>query len=62
MTNGQRIRIRLKAFDYRVLDASAAEIVETAKRTGSKVAGPLPRPTRPWLKMAKSELRRFLGD
>ena len=46
MTNGQRIRIRLKAFDYRVLDASAAEIVETAKRTGSKVAGPIPLPTR----------------
>jgi small subunit ribosomal protein S10 len=43
---GQRIRIRLKAFDYRILDASAAEIVETAKRTGSKVTGPIPLPTR----------------
>ena len=42
----QKIRIRLKAFDYRVLDASAAEIVETAKRTGSKVTGPIPLPTR----------------
>jgi small subunit ribosomal protein S10 len=44
--NGQKIRIRLKAFDYRILDASASEIVETAKRTGSKVAGPIPLPTR----------------
>ena len=43
---GQRIRIRLKAFDYRILDTSAAEIVETAKRTGSKVTGPIPLPTR----------------
>src|SRR6187401_3007457 len=43
---GQRIRIRLKAFDFRILDASAAEIVETAKRTGSKVTGPIPLPTR----------------
>ena len=44
--NGQRIRIRLKAFDSRVLDASSAEIVETAKRTGARVAGPIPLPTR----------------
>ena len=36
MTNGQRIRIRLKGFDYRMLDQSAVEIVETAKRTGVK--------------------------
>ena len=42
----QKIRIRLKAFDYRILDASAAEIVETAKRTGSKVTGPIPLPTK----------------
>lgn len=42
----QRIRIRLKGFDYRLLDASAAEIVETAKRTGAKVAGPVPLPTK----------------
>jgi len=42
----QRIRIRLKAYDYRVLDKSTAEIVETAKRTGAKVAGPIPLPTR----------------
>ena len=46
MTNGQRIRIRLKAFDHRVLDQSSIEIVETAKRTGAKVAGPIPLPTR----------------
>ena len=39
MTNGQRIRIRLKAFDHRMLDQSAVEIVETAKRTGARVAG-----------------------
>ncbi len=44
--NGQRIRIRLKGYDYRVLDQSASEIVETAKRTGAKVAGPIPLPTR----------------
>ena len=43
---GQRIRIRLKAFDYRMLDASAQEIVETAKRTGAQVVGPIPLPTR----------------
>ena len=42
----QRIRIRLRAFDYRVLDKSTAEIVETAKRTGARVAGPIPLPTR----------------
>ena len=45
MTNGQRFRIRLKGFDYRMLDQSAVEIVETAKRTGAKVAGPIPLPT-----------------
>ena len=42
----QRIRIRLRAYDYRVLDKSTADIVETAKRTGAKVAGPIPLPTR----------------
>jgi small subunit ribosomal protein S10 len=42
---GQRIRIRLKAYDYRVLDSSTGEIVETAKRTGAQVAGPIPLPT-----------------
>ena len=41
----QRIRIRLRGFDYRVLDQSVAEIVETAKRTGARVAGPIPLPT-----------------
>ena len=46
MANGQRIRIRLKGFDYRMLDQSAVEIVETAKRTGAKVAGPIPLPTK----------------
>ncbi len=42
----QNIRIRLKAFDHRVLDASAAEIVSTAKRTGAQVRGPVPLPTK----------------
>ena len=42
----QRIRIRLKAFDYRLIDQSTAEIVETAKRTGAQVRGPIPLPTR----------------
>jgi small subunit ribosomal protein S10 len=41
----QRIRIRLKAYDHRVLDQSAGEIVETAKRTGAKSCGPIPLPT-----------------
>ncbi|WP_395747641.1 30S ribosomal protein S10 [Prosthecobacter sp.] len=44
--NNQRIRIRLRAYDYRVLDKSTADIVETAKRTGARVAGPIPLPTR----------------
>lgn len=46
MANKQKIRIRLKAFDHQVLDASAERIVETAKRTGAKVSGPVPLPTR----------------
>ena len=41
----QKIRIRLKAFDHRVLDQSAEKIVDTAKRTGAGVAGPIPLPT-----------------
>jgi small subunit ribosomal protein S10 len=41
----QKIRIRLKAYDHRVLDQSALEIVDTAKRTGAKVSGPIPLPT-----------------
>jgi len=42
----QKIRIRLKAYDHRVLDQSAKRIVETAERTGAKVVGPVPLPTR----------------
>ena len=42
----QKIRIRLKAFDHKLLDQSTGEIVETARRTGAKVAGPIPLPTR----------------
>ncbi|MBM3793116.1 MAG: 30S ribosomal protein S10 [Acidobacteria bacterium] len=41
----ERIRIRLKAYDHRVLDKSTTEIVNTAKRTGAQVAGPIPLPT-----------------
>ena len=41
----QKIRIRLKAFDHSLLDASAQKIVETAKKTGAEVAGPIPLPT-----------------
>jgi len=41
-----KIRIRLKAYDHRLLDQSATEIVETVKRTGARVAGPIPLPTR----------------
>ena len=44
--DNQNIRIRLKAFDHRVLDQSTAEIVTTAKRTGAAVRGPIPLPTR----------------
>src|SRR5437660_12390355 len=40
-----RIRIRLKAYDYRILDQSTGEIVDTAKRTGAQIAGPIPLPT-----------------
>ena len=46
MATNQNIRIRLKAFDHRLIDRSAAEIVETAKRTGARVKGPIPLPTR----------------
>jgi len=42
----QRIRIRLKAFDHRLIDQSASEIVETARRTGAQVLGPIPLPTK----------------
>jgi small subunit ribosomal protein S10 len=46
MAAGQRIRIRLKAFDHRLIDQSAQEIVDTAKRTGAQIRGPIPLPTR----------------
>jgi len=46
MSDKQRIRIRLKAFDHRLIDKSAKEIVETAKRTGARVRGPIPLPTK----------------
>jgi small subunit ribosomal protein S10 len=44
--NGQRIRIRLKSFDHRLIDQSAKEIVDTAKRTRAQVLGPIPLPTK----------------
>jgi small subunit ribosomal protein S10 len=42
----RKIRIRLKAYDYKLLDQSASEIVETARRTGANIAGPIPLPTK----------------
>ncbi len=46
MAQEERIRIRLKAYDYQLLDSSTSEIVDTARRTGARVAGPIPLPTR----------------
>ena len=46
MATSQNIRIRLKAYDHRLIDRSAREIVDTAKRTGATVRGPIPLPTR----------------
>ena len=44
--NIQKIRIRLKAYDHKLLDQSAGEIIDTARQTGAKVSGPIPMPTR----------------
>ncbi|MBI3324971.1 MAG: 30S ribosomal protein S10 [Candidatus Omnitrophica bacterium] len=46
MAQVPKIRIKLKAYDHRLLDQSTAEIVETARRTGAKIAGPIPLPTK----------------
>ncbi|RIY38484.1 30S ribosomal protein S10 [Psittacicella gerlachiana] len=46
MSNQKRIRIRLKAFDHRLIEQSTKDIIETAKRTGAQVRGPFPLPTR----------------
>jgi small subunit ribosomal protein S10 len=46
MTTTQKIRIKLKAYDYKLLDHSALEIVQTARQTGARVAGPIPLPTK----------------
>ncbi|MBL1320730.1 MAG: 30S ribosomal protein S10 [Methylophaga sp.] len=46
MATNQTIRIRLKSFDHRLIDQSAKEIVETAKRTGARINGPIPLPTK----------------
>ena len=45
MAIGQKIRIRLKGYDYKLLDESASKIVETVKRSGARVSGPIPLPT-----------------
>lgn len=44
--NNQRIRIKLKAFDHRLIDRATSEIVDTAKRTGANIKGPIPLPTK----------------
>ena len=44
-SNSEKIRIRLKAYEHQVLDLSAAKIIDTAKRTGAKISGPIPLPT-----------------
>lgn len=44
--HGQKVRIRLKAFDHKLLDQSTVEIVDTAKRTGARLSGPIPLPTK----------------
>lgn len=46
ISNKQRIRIRLKAFDHKLIDRSTREIVDTAKRTGAQIKGPIPLPTK----------------
>lgn len=46
LSKNQRIRIRLKGFDHRLIDQSTREIVETAKRTGAQICGPIPLPTK----------------
>ena len=46
MANDQKIRIKLKAYDHKLLDTSASEIVDTVRRTGARIAGPIPLPTR----------------
>ncbi len=46
MANQEMIRIRLKAYDHQLIDSSAAKIVETAKRNGAQVSGPIPLPTK----------------
>lgn len=48
MSNKEKIRIRLRAYDHRILDQSVQEIVGTAKRTGARVVGPIPLPTHIW--------------
>jgi len=46
MSGGQRIRVRLRGYDYKLLDSAVAEIVQTIRRTGGRVAGPIPLPTK----------------
>ena len=56
--SNQKIRIRLKSFDHRLIDQSAREIVETAKRTGAQVKGPIPLPTKKEKKPSRKEARK----
>ena len=59
----EKIRIRLKAYDHRILDQAATEIVDTAKRTGANVAGPIPLPTvcNRWTVLRSSPVRGRRG-
>ena len=57
MAKTQKIRIRLKAYDHTALDQSAAKIVETAKRTGAQVSGPIPLPTEKNMKTVDALMR-----
>ena len=57
----QKIRLKLKAYDHRLIDQSAQEIVETAIRTGAKVSGPVPLPTKKELRFAIREGGRTVG-
>lgn len=54
----QKIRIRLKAFDYKLIDQSAQEIVDTAKRTGAIVKGPIPLPTKKEIRFTSFTARK----
>jgi len=58
----QRIRIRLKSFDHRLIDQSAREIVETARRTGAQVRGPIPLPTKKFTVLISPHVNKDARD